>query len=83
MYYVFLYLYPSPRFRIKQRQKLRGVEELEALGVTLQLRTERFDDYLEALQNFMDREGHADVPWPPKRLRLLVTFFLLLNVFED
>ena len=54
--------------RQKFRPKLRGVEELQGLGVTLQLRRERFDHYIEALQNFMDRDGHADVAWPPKRI---------------
>ena len=49
--------------------------------MTLQLRTERFDDYLEALQNFMDREGHADVPWPPKRLKVAGYLFCVVECF--
>lgn len=39
-----------------------GAEQLHSLGVSLEQRLARWEDYVDALQRFVAREGHADVP---------------------
>ena len=44
-----------------------GVEQLQALGVSLQQRSAQWEDYVEALQRFVGREGHTDVQKKKKK----------------
>ena len=47
----------------KCRWNVLGVKQLQDLGVSLKPRTAQWHDYIEALQSYVEREGHADVLW--------------------